>query len=248
MTALTRLHTLSLKYAGADLSALAGLTSLRRLALIHCDAWPPCLSQLNLEALALEDIGLVDDTEAAAAAAIAALQTATNLTHLVLTGAVFQSDPPAQLAALRGLRTFAWAHAYQPLALGPWAGGVERLVASASAAAGFLGALPAMAPRLAALGLYCNPYEPFQPLSTLPGLAQGLPALRHLVLALGSSPSGRLVQALLAAQRAAPNVCIDCIEVAGDLPTTAGWDALLAAVCGGPGHEAPCADAFVAEA
>ncbi|KAL4419457.1 hypothetical protein ABPG77_003570 [Micractinium sp. CCAP 211/92] len=121
------------------------------------------------------------------------------------------------------------------------------MVTSANFAAGFLGVLPTVAPRLAVLGVSGGADDSSELPSTLPSLTLGLPALRHLVLAPRQTPSRLLVQSLLAAQRVAPNVRIDCIGTAGSSPI-AEWDALLDAVCGGPGHEATCACAFLAEA
>lgn len=104
-----------------------------------------------------------------------------------------------------------------------------------------------MAPRLEALGLHCRAEEDAQLLPRLPGLALGLPGLRHLVLAAVAPVMGSLTSALLAVQRAAPHVRIDCIVAADDY-SSAKWDALLTAVCGGPGHEPHTAEAFFADA
>lgn len=167
----------------------------------------------------------------------------------MLSGVRPNIDLRAQLAALRGLRTFAWAHAFQNLALGPWAGSLERLVTSATDAAGLLDVMPTVAPRLAVLGLYCGADDAAQLLPRLPGLALGLPGLCHLVLAARGPVFGSLTPALLAAQRATPRLRIDCIATADDVPGAyAAWDALLTAVCCGPGHEATTAEAFLAEA
>ncbi len=188
----------------------------------------------------------MEDEQAANDAALAALQRGA-LTHLVLSEVEFSADQAAHLAALRRLRTFAWAHVDQPLALGPWAGSLERLMTSANVAAGFLGVLPAMAPRLEALGLHCGAGAAPDLVPRLPGLALGFPGLRHLVLAAVAPVMGSLTSALLAVQRAAPRLRIDCI-VAADGYSNAKWDALLTAVCGGPGHEPNTAEAFFADA
>ena len=252
MSTLTRLHTLSLKFAGPDLSALASLTSLRRLALLHCAWWPSCIGELPLEALALEDGNDFLHDEHAAAAAVAAALRSAPLAHLVLSEVPLGAGPPPELAATRGLRTFGWISAArdsEALVLGPWARSLERLAVRAEAAAGFVGALPSEAPRLAVLGLHCagDVDSASQVLSRLPGLSPALPALRRVVLA-GSAPlMGDLAPALLAAQRAAPHVCIDCIAVPINTPN-ATWDTLLAAVCGGPGYEPCSAEALLAAA
>ncbi|KAL4440570.1 hypothetical protein ABPG75_003571 [Micractinium tetrahymenae] len=162
VTALTRLHTLGLRWAGSGLSALGSkLTSLRRLSLVKCTEWPPGLSQLTgLQALEAEGTELLDDEAASAAAMGSAIPQLRHLTALALEVPSDQEEALVpSLASMTGLRCCAWLSYSVPVPPGPWLGGLERLAATAEQVAPLAPTLAIVAPRLQTLALYCSGLE-----------------------------------------------------------------------------------------
>ncbi|KAL4440520.1 hypothetical protein ABPG75_003521 [Micractinium tetrahymenae] len=222
LTALTRLHTLSLVWADPQGDALASLPSLRSLALLQCFTWPDCISQLTgLEALTLNDArsildAMVEDPGASTAAVAAALPQLQRLTHLALVWPVGYPAPLAELAAMSSLRSLFWPAAGWELPAGAYLSSLTRLVTRAEA-------LPALAPAEAAeaapslrfLGLWCEEQDEAALHGTLRWLSQ-LPPLRRALLAASEARFGRCVQAVVGAQRAAPHLAIDCFTDVSD--------------------------------
>ncbi|KAL4425647.1 hypothetical protein ABPG75_009663 [Micractinium tetrahymenae] len=218
LTALTRLHTLSLEQLecpSAGYWALAQLPSLRRLVIRNCTSWPACLSSLTrLEALALDDeeVELLTGADEQGSDIIAAaMPRLRHLTLLALDSVHGEPLVPAALTCLTGLHSFHWLEGGGgALPPGSWLCSVRQLAANAACIADSLPALAA-ATQLEQLGaLFGGDQSEDDRFPDVLCAAAHLPALQRLVLRGSRELFGDNVEALLAAQRARPALQISC--------------------------------------
>ncbi|KAL4425648.1 hypothetical protein ABPG75_009664 [Micractinium tetrahymenae] len=225
---LTRLHSLSLAELtcpSAGYAGLAQLPGLRRLGLRSCQFWPACLSALT----GLEALALVDDADSSNRVQSGADESGTDilaaacprlqrLTLLALDSVQGTPVIPSAVTSLHGLHSFYWfEYSGGTLPAGEWLRSLRRLTAFAESLAASLPALERHATSLEVAGAYF--YDTKQAdathLAAALGSAPRLPALRRLLLRADEELFAQQLRGLLAAQRARPDMLVDCVHWTG---------------------------------
>lgn len=223
VTNLQQLRLEEVQYQGDGYAPLAGLRSLRLLALRDHFCIPDNLSQLTwLEALSLIETSCTTTARALQASSILleALPRLTRLGHLALTSIAGVDSPPLELAGLGRLHTFVWLDgdpstpADAVLPAGPWLGSMRRMGAPAHLLANSSHLLGG-APCLEHLAVIVDS-EHAEPAHTQDILRSAVywPSLRKLSLASTSREGGgelpaALVAAAFQAQCDRPSLSID---------------------------------------